>query len=102
MACDEKQALDLLTILRPDTVLVDVRGAGQPAVEFLDALGPESGRILTLLIHGDPTGATLSRLADRMLRRPPGLDVNELVRVCRNALPEAGKRVGGAPTRPTC
>jgi hypothetical protein len=101
MACDEKQALDLLAILRPDTVLVDVRGGGQPAVEFLDALAPESGRILTLLVHGDPTGATLSRLADRMLRRPPGLDVNELVRVCRNALPEAGKRVGGAPTRPT-
>ena len=100
MACDEKQALDLLSILRPDTVLVDVRGAGQPAVEFLDALGPESGRILTLLVHGDASGTTLSRLADRMLR-PDGLDVNELVKVCRNALPEAGKRLGGTATRPT-
>jgi hypothetical protein len=99
MACDEKQALDLLAILRPDTVLVDVRGAGQPTVEFLDALGPESGRILTLLVHGDATGAALGRLADRMLRQQQ-LDVNELVKVCRNALPEAGKRPGATPARP--
>jgi hypothetical protein len=99
MACDEKQALDLLAILRPDTVLVDVRGAGQPAVEFLDALGPESGRILTLLVHGDPTGAALSRLAERMLRPNP-LDVNDLVKVCRNALPDT-RRAGAAPTRPS-
>ena len=97
MACDEKQALDLLAILRPDTVLVDVRGAGHQAVEFLDALAPESGRILTLLVHGDPTGATLSRLAERMLR-PSALDVNDLVKVCRNALPDT-KRVGAAPAR---
>jgi hypothetical protein len=93
MACDEKQALDLLAILRPDTVLVDVRGAGHPSVEFLNALGPESGRVLTLLVHGDPSGATLGRLAERMLR-PNALDVSDLVKVCRNALPEAGKRPG--------
>jgi hypothetical protein len=98
MACDEKQALDLLAILRPDTVLVDVRGKGAPAVEFLDALGPENGRILTLLVHGDPTGAALARLAERMLRSS-ALDVNELVKVCRNALPEQ-KRPGAAPARP--
>lgn len=98
MACDEKQALDLLAILRPDTVLVDVRGQGAPAVEFLDALGPENGRILTLLVHGDPTGAALARLAERMLRSS-ALDVNELVKVCRNALPE-NKRPGAAPARP--
>jgi hypothetical protein len=98
MACDEKQALDLLAILRPDTVLVDVRGKGVPAVEFLDALGPENGRILTLLVHGDPTGAALARLAERMLRSS-ALDVNELVKVCRNALPE-NKRPGAAPARP--
>jgi DNA-binding NarL/FixJ family response regulator len=100
MACDEKQALDLLAILRPDTVLVDVRGAGQPTIDFLDALGPESGRILTLLVHGDPSGATLSKLAERLLR-PPALDVNELVKVCRNALPETGKRGTAAPARST-
>jgi len=98
MACDEKQALDLLAILRPDTVLVDVRGQGAPAVEFLDALGPENGRILTLLVHGDPTGVALARLAERMLRSS-ALDVNELVKVCRNALPE-NKRPGAAPARP--
>lgn len=98
MACDEKQALDLLAILRPDTVLVDVRGHGAPAVEFLDALGPENGRILTLLVHGDPTGVGLARLAERMLRSS-ALDVNELVKVCRNALPE-NKRPGAAPARP--
>jgi DNA-binding NarL/FixJ family response regulator len=98
MACDEKQALDLLAILRPDTVLVDVRGAGAPSVEFLNALGPESGRVLTLLVHGDPSGATLASLAERMLR-PNALDVNELVKVCRNALPEAGKRPGAPAKR---
>lgn len=97
MACDEKQALDLLAILRPDTVLVDVRGKGVPAVEFLDALGPETGRVLTLLVHGDPSGAALARLAERMLRTT-ALDVNELVKVCRNALPEQ-KRPGAAPAR---
>ncbi len=98
MACDEKQALDLLAILRPDTVLIDVRNAGQQGVEFLDALGPETGRVLTLLVHGDPSGAALARLAERMLR-PPALDVNELVKVCRNALPDT-KRAGAAPARP--
>ena len=98
MACDEKQALDLLAILRPDTVLVDVRGQGVPAVEFLDALGPENGRVLTLLVHGDPSGAALARLAERMLRSS-ALDVNELVKVCRNALPE-NKRPGAATARP--
>jgi hypothetical protein len=61
MACDEKQALDLLAILRPDTVLIDARTAAQSVVEFLDALGPENGRVLTLLVHGDPTGAALAR-----------------------------------------
>lgn len=99
MACDEKQALDLLAILRPDTVLVDVRGKGMPAVEFLDALGPENGRVLTLLVHGDPTGAALAGLAERMLRTT-ALDVNELVKVCRNALPDNKRPAGAAPARP--
>jgi hypothetical protein len=98
MACDEKQALDLLAILRPDTVLVDVRGVGTPVVEFLDALGPETGRVLTLLIHGDPGGAVLATLATRMLR-PTALDVDELVKVCRNALPDASKKPGAAAAR---
>ncbi|MCC6764499.1 MAG: hypothetical protein IT293_07520 [Deltaproteobacteria bacterium] len=97
MACDEKQALDLLAILRPDTVVIDVRQAGQPAVEFLDALGPESGRVLTLIVHGDATGASLARIAERMMRSS-ALDVNELVKVCRNALPDP-KRAGAAPGR---
>jgi hypothetical protein len=98
MACDEKQALDLLAILRPDTVLVDVRGTGMPAVGFLNALGPETGRVLTLLVHGDPTGAALAGLAERMMR-PTALDVTELVKVCRNALPE-NKRPGTTSPRP--
>lgn len=97
MACDEKQALDLLAILRPDTVVIDVRNAGQPAVEFLDALGPENGRVLTVIVHGDPGGGTLARIAERMMR-PPALDVNELAKVCSQALPEA-KRQGSAPGR---
>lgn len=96
MACDEKQALDLLAILRPDTVLIDVRSVGQP-IEFLDALGPETGRVLTMLVHGEPTGAALARVAERMLR-PPAIDTTEFVKVCRNALPEA-KRPGAAPAR---
>ena len=96
MACDEKQALDLLAILRPDTVLIDVRSIAQP-IEFLDALGPETGRVLTMLVHGEPSGATLARMTERMLR-PPALDVTELAKVCRNALPDA-KRAGTAPTR---
>ncbi len=98
MACDEKQALDLLAILRPDTVLVDVRGGGAAVVEFLDALGPETGRILTLLVHGDPSGAVLATLATRMLRQT-ALEVDELVKVCRNALPDASKKAGAAPAR---
>lgn len=98
MACDEKQALDLLAILRPDTVLIDARTSAQSVVEFLDALGPENGRVLTLLVHGDATGAALARLAERMMR-PTALDVTELVKVCRNALPDT-KRPGAAPARP--
>ena len=94
MACDEKQALDLLAILRPDTVLIDVRSVAQP-IEFLDALGPETGRVLTMLVHGEPTGAALTRVAQRMLR-PPALDVAELAKVCRNALPDP-KRAAVTP-----
>ncbi|MCC6847444.1 MAG: hypothetical protein IT294_02995 [Deltaproteobacteria bacterium] len=97
MACDEKQALDLLAILRPDTVMIDVRNAGQPAAEFLDALGPESGRVLTMIVHGDPTGASLGRIAEQMLR-PSALDVTELAKVCRNALPDA-RRTSAASAR---
>jgi hypothetical protein len=97
MACDEKQALDLLAILRPDTVLIDVRNDAQP-IEFLDALGPETGRVLTMLVHGEPSGDALSHVAERMLRPPP-LDVAELVKVCRNALPDAKRAATTPPTR---
>jgi hypothetical protein len=94
MACDEKQAIDLLALLNPDAVLVDVRKTPEAAAGFVDALSPEDGRVLTLLVHGDPQRGMLRRALERLMRPTP-LDAGELARVCRTVVTNAS-----AGTRP--
>ena len=93
MACDAKQALDLLAMFTPDAVFIDLRTAPTAAAEFLAALAPESGRVLVVLVHGDPAGNVLPCVIQRLLRPTP-LDPAELVNVCRNVL--AGPPAAGA------
>lgn len=88
MACDEKQAIDLLALLNPDAVLVDLRATPEAAASFVDALAPESGRILTLLVHGDPATGALRRALERLMR-PVELEPADLARVCRGVLATA-------------
>jgi hypothetical protein len=89
MACDYKQALDLLAILRPDAVFVDLRSEAESAAAFLDALlAPEHPRVLLVLVHGDPSGATLANVVERMLRPLP-LDPSDLARKARSWTGEA-------------
>ena len=85
MACDAKQALDLLPMVTPDAVLVDVRSAPEAAAEFLAVLAPEAGRVLVLLVCGDRSGNALTRVLQRLLR-PEALDPTDLLRVCQNVL----------------
>lgn len=85
MACDAKQALDLLAMFTPDAVFIDLRTAPNAAAEFLAALAPESGRVLVVLVHGDPAGNVLPCVIQRLLRPMP-LDPADLVQVCRNVL----------------
>jgi hypothetical protein len=85
MACDAKQALDLLPMVTPDAVLVDVRSAPEAAAEFLAVLAPEAGRVLVLLVYGDRSGDALTRVLQRLLR-PAALDPADLLRVCRSVL----------------
>ena len=104
MACDDKQAIDLLALLNPDAVLVDLRAAPESAAAFVDALAPETGRILTVLVYGDVARGSLRRAVDRLLR-PMRLDPNDLARVCRGVLASvpasAGARPAGvSPIRP--
>src|SRR5204863_5712910 len=61
MACDPKQALDLLGMLTPDAVLVDVRTSPEAAAQFLDALAIENGRTPAFLVCGDDPDAILRR-----------------------------------------
>jgi hypothetical protein len=82
MACDDKQAIDLLALLNPDAVLVDLRKTPEAAAMFIDALAPEGGRMLMLLVHGDPEQGALRRALERLMRPAP-LDAVELARVCR-------------------
>jgi response regulator RpfG family c-di-GMP phosphodiesterase len=93
MACDSKQALDLLAMFTPDAVFIDLRTAPTAAAEFLAALAPESGRVLVVLVHGDPAGNVLPCVIQRLLRPTP-LDPADLVSVCRNVL--AGPPATGA------
>jgi hypothetical protein len=96
MACDDKQAIDLLALLNPDAVLVDLRATPEAAAAFVDGLAPESGRILTMLVHGDPARGALRRALERLLR-PGALNTEDLSRVCRGivANASAGAKQGG-------
>jgi hypothetical protein len=88
MACDDKQAVDLLALLNPDAVLVDLRKTPEAAATFIDALAPESGRVLSLLVHGELERGSLRRALDRLMRPTP-LDAGELARVCRSTVSAA-------------
>jgi len=95
MACDPKQALDLLGMLTPDAVLVDIRSAAGNAAQFLEALALENGRTPVYLVCGDAPEATL-RSALEPLLRPAPLDASQLAKVCQTILtpptPEATPR----------
>ncbi|MCC6848314.1 MAG: hypothetical protein IT294_07420 [Deltaproteobacteria bacterium] len=95
MACDPKQAIDLLGMLTPDAVLVDVRSASESAAAFLEALALESGRTPTFVVCGDDPAATLRRALDPLLRPTP-LDAGQLAKVCQTILsppaPDAATR----------
>ena len=97
MACDAKQALDLLAMFTPDAVFIDLRTAPTAAAEFLAALAPESGRVLVVLVHGDPEGNVLPCMIQRLLRPAP-LDPADLVTVCRDVL--AGPSLSTVRTSP--
>ncbi len=85
MACDPKQALDLLGMLTPDAVLVDLRSAPEMAATFLEALALENGRTPTFLVCGDDPSTTLRRALDPLLRATP-LDAAQLASVCQSIL----------------
>jgi hypothetical protein len=98
MAVDPKQALDLLGMLTPDAVLVDIRSAPANVAAFLDALALENGRTPTFLVCGDDPGTTL-RSALEPLLRPAPLDASQLAKVCQTMLappaPESTTRNAG-------
>ena len=101
MACDDKQAIDLLALLNPDAVLVDLRATPEAVASFVDALAPESGRILTMLVHGDPARGALRRALERLLRPAP-LNTEDLSRVVRGIVANASaaaKQSGVSPLR---
>ncbi len=84
MACDAKQASDLLAILHPDAVLVDFRTSPYAAAEILSAISQEQNNTQVLLVHGEASDA-LSQMMRRLLRPAP-LDPADLVRVCSATL----------------
>lgn len=101
MACDDKQAIDLLALLNPDAVLVDLRATPEAVASFVDALAPESGRVLTMLVHGDPARGALRRALERLLRPAP-LNTEDLSRVVRGIVANASaaaKQSGVSPLR---
>jgi hypothetical protein len=103
MACDPKQAHDILAMFTPDVVLADLRTAPESAADFLDALPLESGLIQVVLVHGDPTGSVLKRVIGRLLR-PGALVPSEIVDACRQAIqgppPPPGRKPGPVRGRP--
>ncbi len=100
MACDTKQAIDLLGMLTPDAVLVDLRSAPEAAVPFLDALALENGRTPVFLVCGDDPGSTLRRAIAPLLRPTP-LDATALAKACQTIIappaPEAAARNAAGP-----
>jgi hypothetical protein len=84
MACDTKQALDLLGLITPDIVLVDLRSLPESAADFLGTLALD-GRVRLLLVYGAPDGGTLKRALERLLR-PEHLDPPTLVTIAAAAL----------------
>jgi CheY-like chemotaxis protein len=103
MACDPKQALDLLGMLTPDAVLIDLRQAPEAAAAFLDALALENGRTPAFLVTGDQPGTTL-RQAFEPLLRPVPLDAAALAKVCATVLnpptPDTTPRTATRVVRP--
>jgi hypothetical protein len=100
MACDAKQALDLLGMLTPDAVLVDARTAPEAAADFLAALDLEKGRVLVLLVHGPAAGGALAKVVQRLLR-PGALDPAALARVYEAIIAApAPTPAKGAPVKP--
>jgi DNA-binding NtrC family response regulator len=95
MACDPKQALDLLGMLTPDAVFVDLRTSPENAAPFLEALALEGGRTTTFLVCGDDPATALRRSIDPLLRATP-LDASQLAKVCQAILtpptPESANR----------
>lgn len=85
MACDPKQALDILAMFTPDVVLADLRTSPEAAADFLDALPIESGLVHLMLVHGDPSGAVLKRVLGRLLRSAT-LAPGDIVAACRQAI----------------
>jgi len=98
MACDAKQATDLLEMLTPDAVFVDVRSAPAAAAQFLGALAPESGRVVVVLVHGDPAGNLLPCVIQRLLHPAP-LDPAALVETCRAVLAGPPSAARTAPVK---
>ncbi len=99
MACDPKQALDLLGMLTPDAVLVDIRSAPESAATFLEALALENGRTPAFLVCGDDPGATLRRALDPLLRPSP-LDAAQLAKVAQTILTPPSSEAANRTTTP--
>lgn len=103
MACDPKQALDLLGMLTPDAVLVDLRTAPETAATFLEALALENGRTPTFLVCGDATGNVLRRALEPLMRPTP-VDAPQLAKTCQTILtppaPDTARPASARPVRP--
>jgi len=90
MACDAKQAFEILGMMTPDVILVDLRTAA--AADLLQTLELEQGTTRVLFILGEESGDDLRLVAEQLLRPWP-LAVDDLVWSCAAALV-------GPPERP--
>ncbi len=98
MACDAKQAVDLLGMLTPDVILIDLSTAADAAAQVLQALDLECGKTRVLFMLSGPTGDALRGVARRLLRPTPLL-VEELVWSCAAALVDQPERPAVEPLR---